>query len=266
VLCAAVLLGACASPSRHAAARIADLGFTASTVHGIGFDHLVVRSAAEPDCTVLRVYVEHDGTPWVAPDRIATDPTPRNPVALELMGRDTGCRVYVGRPCYFEQRLDERCDARWWTDRRYADEVVRSMAAVVNRVVAAEAQVRETVLIGYSGGGTIAWLMAPHVPSATAVVTVAANLDVRAWTEWHGYSPLGGSLDPAASEPLPARIRQWHLAGAQDRNVPPATVRTVVGRQRAARFVEIAGFDHVCCWVERWPQLLAQIGPPVSSR
>jgi pimeloyl-ACP methyl ester carboxylesterase len=140
------------------------------------------------------------------------------------------------------------------------------MAAVTNRLVAAQPQIREVVLIGYSGGGTVAWLMSTHVTSVTAVVTIAANLDVRAWTELHGYSPLVGSLDPAGSDRLPSRIRQWHLVGGNDRNVPPAIVAAVVARQPRAQFVEVPGFDHVCCWIERWPELLTQMGAPLSAR
>lgn len=265
-LCAATLLAACASPTRNAADRISELGFASSTVRGVGFDHLVVESPPQAGCRVVRVYVEHDGTPWLTPDTVSADPTPRRPLALELMGRDSGCRVWVGRPCHFGHQRDAGCDPAWWSHRRYSDEVVRSMAAVTNRLVDARPGVHEVVLIGVSGGGTIAWLMARHVPSTTAVVTVAGNLDVRAWTDRHGYSPLDGSLDPARSEPLPQAIVQWHLAGAKDRNVPPALAAGVVARQPRARLVEIPDFDHECCWVERWPELLVLMGPPVSSR
>ena len=49
------------------------------------------------------------------------------------------------------------------------------------------------VLIGYSGGGTLAWLMASRIPETTRVVTIAANLDIDEWTRIHGDSPLSGS-------------------------------------------------------------------------
>jgi pimeloyl-ACP methyl ester carboxylesterase len=235
--------------------RVTDLGFTRSTGHGTRFDHFVVRSPTMSDCASLRVYVEHDGTPWSTPNTVASDPTPRVPLALELMGRDTGCRVYVGRPCYFGHQFDPGCDARWWTSHRYSDEVVLSMAAVATRLVD-DSGANEVVLIGYSGGGTIAWLMARHMPSVSGVVTIAANLDIRAWTELHGFSPLVASANPAGLDPLPEGVRQWHFVGGNDRNVPPGVVRGVVARQPSAQLLEISEFDHVCCWISRWPELL----------
>ena len=53
------------------------------------------------------------------------------------------------------------------------------------------------VLIGYSGGGVLAMLLAEQFPATQAVVTVAGNLDTDAWAIEHGYSPLRGSLNPA---------------------------------------------------------------------
>ncbi len=244
---------------------MAELGFAQSNMVGTRFEHLVARAKDPGQCSEIHVYIEHDGTPWLTPSTVSDDPTPRVPVALELMGRDEGCRFYVGRPCYFEHHLDAGCDSRWWTDRRYSEEVVRSMAAVANRLVDEQSAARSVVLVGYSGGGTLAWLMARYVPSTTAVVTIAANLDVAAWTELHGYSPLSGSLDPARAAPLAARIRQVHLVGQQDRNVPPSLVRSVALRQPNARIVEIPGFDHLCCWAERWPGLLHELIPGASN-
>ena len=73
---------------------------------------------------------------------------------------------------------------------------------------------RSVVLIGYSGGGVLAVLIAPQVPGS-AVVTIAANLDVEAWARWHQYTPLSGSLNPATQPPLDA-LHEWHLVGDRD--------------------------------------------------
>jgi dienelactone hydrolase len=254
--CAALQLSGCATPAESITERIRALGFSQSVVAGTPYRHLLAQAGRPNQPGPMHVYVEHDGLPWERPQRVSADPTPRNALALELMARDDGYRVYLGRPCYFGLHADPGCSPRLWTDARYSAEVVRSMAAVVNRIVDGRRGSDGVVLVGYSGGGTIAWLMAPHVPAATAVVTVAANLDVGAWTTLHHYSPLTGSLDPATEPPLPPVTRQVHLVGGQDSNVPPFIVHSVVARQPNAKVLEIGEFDHVCCWLDRWSALM----------
>lgn len=249
------LIAGCTAPVAAVNDRIAQLGFSREIVTGTDYRHLLVLGGDPGMAGNLVVYVEHDGLPWLQPDVVSDDPTPRHPLALELMARDTGYRAYIGRPCYFGLQSDRGCSARSWTDARYADAVVRSMAAVVNRLVAQRGTPAGVTLVGYSGGGTIAWLMARHIPATTAVVTVAANLDVGAWTALHHFTPLTGSLDPAAAAPLPAAVRQLHLVGGRDGNVPPATVHAMVARQRGAALIERPAFDHVCCWLDAWPAI-----------
>lgn len=252
---AALHLVGCATPSESIVDRIQELKFSVTTVTGTKYRHLVAQ-AEVADHGPIHIYVEHDGVPWARPDVVSSDPTPRHPLALELMARDKGHRVYLGRPCYFGLKDDPGCSARLWTDARYSDEVVESLAEVVNRIVATRKKADTVVLIGYSGGGTITWLMAKHIPATTAVVTVAANLDVAAWTTLHNFTPLAGSLDPAKEAPLPQRIRQVHMVGGRDSNVPPALTRSVALRQSDTKVIEMPAFDHVCCWLERWPGLL----------
>ena len=151
------------------------------------------------------------------------------------------------------------CDPLVWTHRRYSPEVVASMVAALRDFLALHPH-RRVVLVGYSGGGTLAWLMARHVPEATGVVTIAANLDIDRWTSIHDYSPLTGSLNPALLPALPPAISQTHYVGGRDRNVPAAVVESFRRRHPEARVVIVADFDHECCWVERWPELLAEAG------
>ncbi len=254
--CAVLMLVGCATPAGSIFERIEALGFVRTIVPGIPYRHLLARASAPGKHGAIHVYIDHDGLPWVRPDLVSTDPTPRFALALELMARDDGDRVYLGRPCYFGLKDDTGCSAQQWTDARYSETVVQSMAAVINQIVAVHGARRGVVLIGYSGGGTIAWLVARRVPATTAVLTIAGNLDVAAWTTLHRFSPLTGSLNPAWEPPLPADIRQVHWLGGRDAIVPPAISRAVAERQPHATIVEIAEFDHVCCWIDRWPALL----------
>jgi dienelactone hydrolase len=257
-------LSACASPSRRVEQRAADLGFRTITLPGTSFYHLAYEADGSSSSATLHVYVEHDGTPWFLNAVVSEDPTPRNPLALELMARDQGPRLFLGRPCYFELRHEPGCTPMLWTQRRYSAEVVESMSAALRSFLSTRS-FRQVVLIGYSGGGTIAWLMAERLPETAAVVTVAANLDIDYWTSIHGYSPLAGSLNPALRAPLSSTIRQLHYVGSRDQNVPPSVVRSFALRHPEARVVELADFDHKCCWIEQWPQLLRGAERSASS-
>ncbi len=260
----AAALAACATPAERYDRRAAAAGFEPAVVSGNGFRHRVFAADLRDRAPVLRVYIEHDGTPWVEPTRVSNDPTPRSPVALELMARDAGPRVLLGRPCYFEPNADPGCGPLLWTHRRYSPEVIGSMVAAL-RALLARYSIRRVVLIGFSGGGTLAWLMARQLPETVAVVTIAANLDVDRWAELHGYSPLSGSLNPALLPPLPDGITQLHYAGGRDVNVPPAIVLAFARHHPEARVVVIAEFEHECCWSARWPQLLDPALPAASA-
>jgi pimeloyl-ACP methyl ester carboxylesterase len=249
-------LGACATPAQRFDDRAAALGFSPIALQGDGFVHRGYSAGLNERSDVLHVYIEHDGTPWTDNRFVADDPTPRTPFALELMGRDTGPRLLLGRPCYFEREV--ACDPMLWTHRRYSPEVVASMVAALRGFLAQHAY-RQVLLIGYSGGGTIAWLMAsrsPDIIGVIGVITVAANLDTDAWTKTHGYSAMAGSLNPSLLPQLATATVQVNYFGGRDQNVPPSVVRSFALRHPEAKAIEIPEFDHVCCWIERWPRLL----------
>jgi hypothetical protein len=264
VICA-LLLAACATPTERFDRRAGALGFAAGLQDGDGFRHRTWTAGIGEHAAMLRVYIEHDGTPWIEASLVSGDPTPRRPFALELMARDSGPRLLLGRPCYFAPTEGARCDPLVWTHERYSPEVVGSMVAALRRFLAAH-PFRDVVLIGYSGGGTIAWLMGERMPEVTGVVTIAANLDTDEWARVHGYSRLAGSLNPALEPPLPPGVAQWHFYGGRDGNVTPAVVLSFARRHPGARVIEIAEFDHECCWIERWSQLLPTLPAPAATR
>ncbi len=219
-----LLLTSCQStPVARADSIARAAGFNPQILRGAGFAHQAYYTIA-PGTDSLLVFLDGDGSPWVNyGSRVALDPTPRVPLALQLAARTRASVLYLGRPCYFSvagATGDQQCSSDLWTSKRYSPVVVDSMAAALNAFLAAH-HFREVTLIGYSGGGTLAVLVAPRVPAVRTVVTIAANLDVAAWTTLHGYLPLEGSLSPVNEPPLPSRLQEWHLVGARDRNTPP---------------------------------------------
>jgi pimeloyl-ACP methyl ester carboxylesterase len=130
------------------------------------------------------------------------------------------------------------------------------MTAALRRILG-PGSLHEVTLIGYSGGGVLAMLIAARVEQVRTVVTIAANLDIDAWADHHGYSRLIGSLNPASQPPLQAKIRQIHLVGERDLRVPAHLSEQTIARQPNARLIVMANFDHVCCWERAWPDILA---------
>ena len=201
---------------------------------------------------MLHVYLDGDGTPELA-GYPAVDPTPREPLVLDLMALDGGPAIYLGRPCYHGLADRASCVPALWTSARYSDTVVASMAAVARRVIAAR-DVERVVWIGYSGGGVLAALLARRMPETVGLVTIAANLDIDAWSDARGAPRLVDSLNPASQPALPPGVRQRHYAGGRDELVRPAITRQGVGP--GAELVVVADYDHRCCWVTLWPDVL----------
>jgi len=75
----------------------------------------------------------------------------------------------------------------------------------------------------------------------------------------HRYLPLEGSLNPIDRDPLPALIRQLHLAGKRDKNIPAELIRAYAVRQFDAEYRLYDNQSHVCCWQRIWPEILEEL-------
>jgi len=255
------LLSSCTPPARTLAARAASLGFAEMVVAGTDFEHVVFRNGVRP-AGVLHVYLDGDGLPG-ADGHPSLDPTPRHALVLQLMALESLSSLYLGRPCYHGRATSTGCRPALWTTARYSEVVVSSMAAALRRVLAADG-VDRVVWIGYSGGGTLAMLLAPRFPETAGVLTVGANLDVDAWTDHHGYPRLTGSLNPATLPPLPGQIYQRHYVGSRDVVVPPRVTRR--GVTDATTLFVMPTYTHTCCWEALWPVVLDELAAAIGTR
>jgi hypothetical protein len=253
---AAVLAAAlaCTMPAERALERSRALGLTAREIRGDPYVHVLLDRADTGAAGPVFVYLEGDADPARVAARLPFDPTPDPTIALELMAVDPGPAVYLGRP----GQLGVRAPATTWTGGRYGEPVVSSLVAALRRSGVAEAQ-QGLVLVGVSGGGTLATLMAERMTEARALVTVAGNLDVAAWTQHRREPPLVDSLDPARQPPLRPSLVQLHLLGDRDRTVPPELARAFLARQAAPRVRRFPEFDHRCCWASVWPAIAVEL-------
>jgi len=251
------VLQSCATPAYIDVERAADeLGLHRSTEQGAAYEHVLYKSGNRVGKDKLHVYIEGDGIAWRWRRVISSDPTPRNPLMLRLMSTDPANTLYVGRPCYFGLVANFACNSDVWTYSRFSSEVVASMAAIVRRHSEA---FNSVVLIGHSGGGALAMLIAERLSNVDAVVTVAGNLDTDKWVDHHGYTALHGSQNPATRPGLAEGVRQLHLLASEDKVIPPTLVDHWIARQPSAQRWLFEGFNHSCCWQSSWSDVLLWI-------
>lgn len=211
----------------------------------------------------LTIYIEGDGLAWQSGATISPDPTPINPLALRLALRQPGGKAaYLARPGQFRDLSNSPAVAeKYWTSHRFAPEVIAASDVAVTRLRALlpAASLR---LVGYSGGGAVAALLAARRPDVAQLITVAGNLDLVAWTAEHRLTPLSGSLNPADFSGELRQVPQVHLLGAKDRIVGEAVARSFQARfpsDQRPELVVFPNYDHHRGWVENWPEIYESV-------
>lgn len=256
------LTSGCASLDRDAHAQtLAEAGgLHRETVQGGPFVLTVFSRITRPDAPV-RIYIEGDGLAWLSRTEPSLDPTPVAATGLALAAADTSPNVvYLARPCQFTpMSQNPTCNVTYWTGKRFAPEVVDAMNDAVGRI-AARVPGQRVGLVGYSGGGAIAALVAARRDDVVSLRTVAGNLDVAYVNRLHGVSAMPASLNPIDTAARLATIAQLHFSSAQDTVVPPEVAKrfaAAVGGS-CVQTVVVAGVAHDGDWATRWPALLAQ--------
>lgn len=265
----AALVVACASSlqaRRERAEQIAAAGgLTPAHFETSGFPLAGYRRAAAPGGEgTLHVYVEGDGLAWLTRRRPSSDPTPEDPVGLELAARDPGpaALLYLARPCQYGGASRPPCDVSVWTDARFSEAVVASVDDAISQELR-QRSATHLLLFGYSGGGVVAALVAARRHDVARLVTVGSPLDHTVWTRDAHVSPLRRSLRPVDFARALRAIPQVHFVGERDRRVPRRAVDAYVaalGAPQGVRVESVPDFDHHCCWPKAWPELLARAG------
>ena len=222
------------------------------------FFDLAVYENSNSDRNHLHVYIGGDGKPWLKNRFKSIDPTSRRMTTLALMALDKRSAIYLGRPCYHNMAASRGCSDKWWTSHRYSKKIVDDMSYVLDKYIV-EHNTQSITLFGFSGGGTIAMLLAPLIKQTVSVVTINGNLDTDEWVKLHNYTPLFGSLNPALQTKLSKNIRQIHLVGLQDRNIPVDVIINQFAGQKNTEIISYPEFTHHCCWQDIWPEFLQKM-------
>ena len=207
----------------------------------------------------VHIYIEGDGRPYERPGKPTSNPTSEQLLALRLMAKDNQPAIYLNRPCYGMTELPPNCDVKYWTSHRYSEDVVQSMESALNELKKGFPS-RTFTLIGHSGGGTLAILLASKRKDVRAVISISANVDHLAWSKANHYPVLSGSLNAIDVLPLPSSVKMVNLYGEQDKQVQPVLIINGLSKQKSALNKRYPTFSHSCCWEQIWPDVLREFG------
>lgn len=232
------------------------------------FDLTGYTRIRNPTDSSLAVFIEGDGVSYITRTEVSADPTPEHPIALEMAVRHPSANVlYLARPCQYAEGSRRRgCAPDYWTTARFAPEAVVALDQAIDQFMGS--QFRAITLYGYSGGGTMAALLAARRKDVKGLVTVAGVLDHQAWTSHFGDSPLRYSLNPADFTTQLRLLPQRHFVGERDNTVPLQVIQSYLRRARLgdAAVTVVPRANHTCCWPDLWPDLARQplVGPSGS--
>lgn len=190
------------------------------------------------------IYIEGEGATWTLNGDAPKNPTPQNPVALHMASKDLVDNIaYIARPCQYTGMLDpdSACDPALWTDGQFTPEVLAAYNKAIDDIKA-HYDITNLHLIGFSGGGVIAAMLAEQRKDVLSLRTVASPLD--------------------QVEPINAALRnmpQHHFIGGQDQVVSPAPLHSYLqrlGETGCADYTFIQEAEHEKGWVDKWPELL----------
>ena len=280
-----LILSGCAGLSRlEPTSRVAQ---AEELAHSAGFSRVVWSSTPHPLWSYTRlkpeaasdivyVYIEGDGVLQInqyGQSYLSDDPTssPQLPLMLATWHGQFAPQdsiVYMARPCQFTHHSrQDKCTQMDWLKGRYGPKVAESFNTALD---ALRAKVQPNVkfhLVGYSGGGTIAMLLANTRDDIAKVTTLAANLDHETFFRLHQETYPPPAFDLLTHPARVAATPQLHVVGSKDPIVPEAVARAYMSKlsaqqaPRSAQVERVEGQNHhdVAGWQKVWQRLLPQV-------
>ncbi|KJV57174.1 serine hydrolase family protein [Orientia chuto str. Dubai] len=200
-------------------------------------------------------YIEGDGLIYYN-NSISDNPTPLLPLVLELAIIDPRPNVvYIARPCqYVSPSLQQNCKKEYWTSKRFAKEVVEA----INEVIIKISNNQPSDIIGYSGGGGLAVLVAAINPNIKTITTIAGNLDHIAFNNFHNSPHMTDSLNPIDYAESVKNIPQLHLTGIEDKIVPLFIIDKFAKHANFAKVIKFKSISHDKGWKSIWQNICTE--------
>ncbi len=223
------LLSACQSVTQpHPEIALAQqVGFKASLIktNDFEFTYLIKKNPASQK---LVIYIEGDGRSWIKKSILSRNPTPPYALGLRLAIQDPRSDTviaYLTRPCQFTQQkpTPDTCDAKYWSSHRFSEQVIANMNQAVDHILSTLPSNTTLELIGYSGGASVALLLAARRKDVIRIRTVAGDLNHDKMSTYHHTTPLLYSLNPIHFISNLKNIPQIHYIGTQD-NIAPGYI------------------------------------------
>lgn len=166
----------------------------------------------------IKIFIEGDGLAWITRTTISSNPTPINPIALELMLKEkNSCKIYLARPCQYAN--SKNCSKKYWTSHRFSEKIIDAYLEILDKIKK-KYKNSSFEMIGYSGGGAIATILSAKRSDVKELITYAGNLNIEKWSEIHNITPLYGSLNPADFSIELESLSQTHYIGKKDKIIP----------------------------------------------
>lgn len=207
------------------------------------------------------VYIEGDGFAVAGRGRLSVNPTPRNPLSLKLAAADSAKNViYIARPCqYIETGEDAKCEKKYWSSHRFSTEVIESIDEAISEI-SGKYGIEKINIIGFSGGGAIATILAAKRNDIKSLRTVAGNLDHVAVNSYHRVDQMPKSLNALDYADKITKIPQHHYSGSKDRVVPVFIAEKfaehVEDKRRCVTMTTVVEATHLGGWVEVWREAI----------
>ncbi len=202
----------------------------------------------------LHIYIEGDGLAWLNRTTPSKNPTPTDSVTKDLAMNDlsNAAILYLARPCqYLPKEEIVNCDQKYWTSHRLAPEVIHSLNSAIS--MAKEiTKTKQVSIIGFSGGGGAAALVAAMRDDVKFLGSVAGLLDHTNWVKKLKFTPLYGSLDAITYIDKIKHIPQKHIASNKDKVIKPIANKNFCEQLPPLSCESINNLNHNGDWYKVW--------------
>jgi hypothetical protein len=255
------LMTSCASKLERVKRIAVPAGFKSKVIRTNTFSLQSFYRILEPGAPIT-IYIEGDGQAWLTRTQPSPNPTPTNPLVIRLATIDENENViYLARPCqYVNLRTEKLCSIPYWTQKRFSREIIIAINDAIN-IMATIAKTARIHLVGYSGGGAVAAMVAAKRNDIASIRTLAGYMDHVALNRKVNVSPLIGSLDPIKAAPRLQKTPQIHYSGSKDKRVPGWVLknfRKAVGSKECVT-LRYVNATHEEGWEEVWQRVWSKI-------